>query len=366
MADSEPATAPSIHPDDSRALRRWFTVGSLLLVLVAVVLILRPMAMPIAWAAMLAFLMAPAHARLSKRLHNRPNASAAILTAVTPIAFFVPLILLGMAFADQVGEMGTSMQQNPSLIDPASWLDASRHPRIAGMAEWFSARTSLDMNDMRVYLGNSFQEWAGAVAGISGKVALNIAGTTLKFFLMLFVLFFMLRDGAGWFTRLSALLPLKQPRGQELFTRLGKVTRAVVYGCGVTAAVQGSLVGIGFAIAGLPGPVVFGVIATISALLPFGGAALVWVPGALYLLGSGHLGMGIFLLVWGGLISVSDNFIRPMIISRYTPVPTLLVFLGVIGGVAAFGLIGFIAGPVVLVLATELMRFAEGTLKRPD
>jgi predicted PurR-regulated permease PerM len=72
------------------------------------------------------------------------------------------------------------------------------------------------------------------------------------------------------------------------------------------------------------------------------------------------------MLVWGGVISVSDNFIRPLIIQRYTPVPTLLVFLGVIGGITAFGLIGFIVGPVILVLATELLRFAEGSLARSD
>ena len=76
--------------------------------------------------------------------------------------------------------------------------------------------------------------------------------------------------------------------------------------------------------------------------------------------------MGIFLLFWGGVVSISDNFIRPMIISRYTPVPTLLVFLGVVGGVGAFGPIGFIIGPVILVLATELLRFAEGSLTRSD
>jgi predicted PurR-regulated permease PerM len=130
--------------------------------------------------------------------------------------------------------------------------------------------------------------------------------------------------------------------------------------------VQGVLVGIGFAIAGLPGPVVFGVMASVLALLPFGGAAIVWLPAALYLLASGHVGMGVFLLAWGGVVSLSDNFIRPAIISRYAPVPTLLVFLGVVGGVSAFGLLGFIIGPVILVLATELLRYAEGSLSRRD
>jgi len=157
----------------------------------------------------------------------------------------------------------------------------------------------------------------------------------------------------------------KAPR-DKLFTRLGKVLRAVVYGCGLTALVQGILVTIGFAITGLSGPIVFGVLASLLALLPFGGAALVWVPGVLYLLATGSIGMAIFLLAWGGVVSISDNFIRPAIISRYTPVPTLLVFLGVIGGVAAFGPIGFIIGPVILVLATELLRYAEGSITRSD
>jgi len=90
------------------------------------------------------------------------------------------------------------------------------------------------------------------------------------------------------------------------------------------------------------------------------------VPGVLYLFATGSIGFGVFLVLWGLVVSVSDNFIRPVIISRYTPVPTLLVFLGVVGGVGAFGPIGFIIGPVILVLATELLRYAEGSLARGD
>ena len=96
-------------------------------------------------------------------------------------------------------------------------------------------------------------------------------------------------------------------------------------------AVLGTLVGIGFTIAGLPGPVVFGVLATVSALLPFGGAALVWLPGALYLLSSGHFGMGIFMLIWGVGVSSVDNFVKPWLISQGSEMPFLLIFFGVIG-----------------------------------
>ena len=153
---------------------------------------------------------------------------------------------------------------------------------------------------------------------------------------------------------------------EALFTRLGKVLRAVVYGCGLTALVQGTLVTIGFAIAGLSGPIVFGVLACVMALLPFGGAAWSGCPARSTCWPPGSMGWAIFMLAWGGVVSISDNFIRPIIISRYTPVPTLLVFLGVIGGVAAFGLLGFILGPVILVLATELMRYAEGSIARSE
>jgi predicted PurR-regulated permease PerM len=349
---------------DSLKLRRWFSIGVVAVVLLAIGVILRPFAIPIAWAAILAFLMFPLQQRLTRTFKGRNVLTAAILTALTPIAIFVPLSLLAMAFAKQLAALGAALQANADLFDLGSWLDPAQHPTTASWAGWLRARFDLHLADVQEYLRQGAQEWAGRLARSSGQVFLNTAGVVLRFFLMLFVLFFILRDGAMWFARLTSLLPLAEDKRDALFTRLGKVLRAVVYGCGLTALAQGTLVTIGFAIAGLSGPIVFGVLASVLALLPFGGAALVWVPGVLYLFATGHTGMGIFLLAWGGVVSTADNFIRPAIISRYTPVPTLLVFLGVLGGVSAFGPIGFILGPVILVMATELLRYAEGSLAR--
>jgi len=348
----------------SRVLRRWFTIGAVVLVMWAIWLVLRPMRMPIAWAAILAFLLYPLQQELTRRLKGRRSAAAGIITALTPVAIFAPLSLVGMAFAQQVSSLSTAVQANPDLLNFSSWVNPEAHPRFAQLAAWLSARFNITTAELGGHIASGFQSWLTVVAKSSGQLFLGTAGVILRFFLMLFILFFMLRDGSLWFGRFVALLPLAPGRRDALFTRLGKVLRAVVYGCGLTAIVQGTLVAIGFAITGLSGPVVFGVLATILALLPFGGAAVVWVPGVIYLFAAGHIGLAIFLLAWGGVVSISDNFIRPMIISRYTPVPTLLVFLGVIGGVGAFGPIGFIAGPVILVLATELLRFAEGSLTR--
>jgi predicted PurR-regulated permease PerM len=351
---------------NSRVLRRWFTVGAVVVLLLAAWLILKPMALPIAWGAILAFLMHPLQVRLTRRFKGRGTAAASVLTALTPVAIFAPLSLLSIAFAQQVGALATHLQQDTNLFDLTSWLDPQQHPRVAAFATWLSTRFDVQVADIQTWLRGGVQDWAGRIAKSGGQAFLATAGVLLRFFLMLFILFFMLRDGELWFTRLAGLLPLSRAQSSGLFTRMGKVLRAVVYGCGLTALVQGTLVSIGFAIAGLSGPIVFGVVASVLALLPFGGAALVWVPAMLYLLATGSFGWAMFMLAWGGVVSISDNFIRPAIISRYTPVPTLLVFLGVIGGVAAFGPIGFIIGPVILVLATELLRYAEGSIARSD
>ncbi len=351
---------------DSRTLRRWFTIAVVVVVVFAIWLVLRPFAMSIAWAAILAFLMFPLQIRLTQRLKGRGALAAGILTALTPIAIFTPLSLLALAFIQQIGALGTALQHNPTLFDVSSWLDPAQHPRVAAAAAWLSTRLELQLTDLPEYLRQGAQQWGSRLARSGGHVVLNVAGALLRFFLMLFVLFFILRDGPKGFARLSALLPLTAEKREALFTRLGKVLRAVVYGCGLTALAQGTLITIGFAIAGLSGPIVFGVLASVLALLPFGGAALVWVPGVLYLFGAGKIGFAIFLAIWGLIVSTADNFIRPVIISRYTPVPVLLVFLGVIGGVAAFGPIGFIIGPLILVLATELLRYAEGSVARVE
>jgi predicted PurR-regulated permease PerM len=351
---------------NSKVLRRWFTVSAVIILLLAAWLILRPMVLPIAWAAILAFLMHPLQVRLTRRFNGRRTLAASLLTGLTPVAIFVPLALLSIAFLQQVATLTGHLQQDSALFDLTSWMDPAQHPRVAGMATWITTRFDVQVADIQAYISEGVKTWAATIAKSSGHAFLITAAVLLRFFLMLFILFFMLRDGELWFTRVAALLPLSRGQSGALFSRMGKVLRAVVYGCGLTALVQGTLVCIGFAIAGLSGPIVFGVLATVLALLPFGGAALVWVPGMLYLLATGSFGWAMFMLAWGFVVSVSDNFIRPAIISRYTPVPTLLVFLGVIGGVAAFGPIGFIIGPVILVLATELLRYAEGSIVRSD
>jgi predicted PurR-regulated permease PerM len=140
---------------------------------------------------------------------------------------------------------------------------------------------------------------------------------------------------------------------------LASVTRAVVRGTVVTAMVQGLLLGIAFAIVGFPAPVVFGVMGAVLSVVPFGGTALVWVPALIILLAQGSYGRAGALLVFGIVVSTVDNFLKPVLISGHSPLPTLAVFIGVLGGLAAFGLIGLFLGPVIIALVLTLIEFAR-------
>jgi predicted PurR-regulated permease PerM len=190
-------------------------------------------------------------------------------------------------------------------------------------------------------------------------MVLGALNTTLAFLLMLFLLFFMLRDGRHFVVRIAHLLPIDHGRREQLFALVANTIRAVVYGSGLTALFQGALTGIGFALTGLPSPVVFGVLAGLLSLLPAGGTAFVWAPAVVVLLGTGRTGAALFMLAWGAVISISDNFLRPFLVSKHAHVSTLAVFMGVIGGAAAFGGIGLIIGPVLLTLVSALLGFVE-------
>jgi predicted PurR-regulated permease PerM len=176
---------------------------------------------------------------------------------------------------------------------------------------------------------------------------------------MLFILFFIIRDGRAMARLFSALVPLPADRREALATRLASVTRAVVRGTALTSMIQGLLLGIGFAVVGLPAPVVFGVLAAVLSVVPFGGTALVWVPALLAMLVQAKYGQAVGILVVGVIVSSVDNFIKPMLISGASPLPTLAVFIGVLGGLAAFGLIGLFLGPVVIALVLALIEFTR-------
>ena len=338
--------------------RSFFIVAAGILGL-AVWQVLAPFWGALAWSIVLAVLLAPVQTRLLALLGPRPSLAAALLTLLTPVVIFLPLVILGANFVEQGKSLLFELQHSSWRID-ATLLDRiEEYPVLGPVVAQLSEILDLDSTEITGFVISVGQTLLRYAADVGSQLVLGALNTTLAFMLMLFLLFFMLRDGHHLLQRLSNLLPVQAERREALFGLVANTTRAVVYGSGLTALIQGALTGIGFALTGLPSPVVFGVLAALFSLLPAGGTAFVWLPAALALAGMGRSGAALFMLAWGALISVSDNFLRPLLVSQHAHVSTLAVFMGVIGGAAAFGGIGLIIGPVLLTLVSSLLKFVE-------
>jgi len=310
------------------------------------------------WAGFLAFLLYPLNLRLRRRFHGT-GLAAATLTILAPFTILLPLSAVSIEFASQVSTLLQKLQKSAAELDIKSFSDLQQFPWIARANVWLDAHAGISAAQVQSWLISGTREVLQRAASMGGSFFIGALGSLFAFSIMLFLLFFFLRDGDVMVARARKLIPLDEARKERLFRQLGGVTRAIVVGTTVTALLQGVLVGIGFTIAGLPSPVVFGVLAALLSMLPVGGAALVWGPAAIWLFFDGRWGFGIFMAAWGVFITGLENFVRPQLISGRAKISALAVFIGVLGGIPAFGSIGIIAGPVVLSLTLALIEFAE-------
>lgn len=347
----------AVAPRD-RFYARSFALITTLILAFALMKIVQPFAGPLLWAIFLAFLIYPLHVRLTRRLKGRAHWSAFILTILVLVLVLGPLTALSAAFAAQVGDLLQFAQSTVADQTKRNVFELGNVPWLAGPLEWLETTFDINVAQVRGWMIEGSRTSLQWLASTGGKVFIGAVGTVVGFILMIFMLFFFVRDGAQMVATARELIPMANPYKAKLFNHLASVTRAMVYGTGLTALIQGILVGIAFLIVGLPSPLVFGVIAALAALLPVGGTALVWIPAAIVLAVQGRWGATIFMVIWGSLlVSLVDNVVRPMLVSGRASVGTLTVFIGVLGGIAAFGAIGLFLGPVVLALIIALIRF---------
>jgi predicted PurR-regulated permease PerM len=338
-------------------------VGVLLLsalLLYVVARIVAPLWQPLMWAVMIGALLAPLNARLADRLGGRPQLASSITTLGVLLLLLLPLLGMAAAVATQAKQLVSRI--NASSLSVSSSLDPSTYPVLARPLQWLEDTAGVTLEQIHAWVVAAARRLLEVVASSGGSVVLGAVGTMVSVVLTLFVLFFVLRDGPRFANTLVRMLPIEPQLRGKLRRHLIDVTRAVFMGIGLTAVAQGVLLGIGFAVAGLPSPLVFGVLAVLFALVPFVGPAILWIPAALWLLSQGQPYWAIFLTVWGVvLVGSVDNFLRPLLISGRAEVPTLAVFIGVMGGLSAFGFLGLFLGPIVLGLLVALFRFAAET-----
>lgn len=336
-------------------------IGAAGLAIVAFLLfkIIEPFLAPIAWALFIGFLLQPQQELLTRLLRGRASIAAFALTLLVLVLFLGPLTALAIAFARQAAGLAARLQGWVATQDPSTLQHLDRIPIVGSVLAWLEQNLAISTAHVQDWLIEGSRTFFQHLASYGGVAFLGAVGTVLSFTVMLFLLFFIIRDGCAIARLGAALVPLPPAQRDDLAERLSSVTRAVVRGTVVTAIVQGLLTGIAFAVVGLPAPVVFGVVAAVLSVVPFGGTALVWVPGVAALAVQGHYPQAAILVAFGVVISSVDNFLKPLLISGSAVLPTLAVFIGVLGGLVAFGMIGLFLGPVVIALVLALIEFSR-------
>lgn len=312
--------------------------------------VVRPFLQPLGWAAIFAVMLAPLERRLA-RWAGRSGA-AFLLTLAAAVVLVAPAVGVLSLLVREVALLSGAIQETGFIAETPERLEA--------FWETLRARVPFDLPDEPGDLvGQAVQKVGGAVAARAGAVLQNVASFVFSLVVMLFALFFFLRDGPALGAAIRELLPFAGPRRDRLVAQTRDLVVASVGAGLVVAAIQAVLGGVTFALLGLSAPVLWGVAMGFASLLPVVGSALVWVPAAVWLALTGELLRGFILAAVGaGIIGMVDNVVRPLILSGRTTVNGLVIFIGLLGGAAAFGFIGLVLGPVVLVAAGTLLEAA--------
>lgn len=337
---------------DSPLARRVVAFAFLVFILGLTLWVLSPFFVSLAWAGILAYVSWPIHQRLLNRLPERPNLVALLMTLGVAATLLLPLVWVMFTVALDVVAVTTTfkqlMAQGLPPLPPAvgtwpggAWFE-SQYQNVQGDAEWLHEQIGI--------LGFADTASLKVLVGGVGRIA-------AKFALAVFALFFLFRHGVNVLAQFRGVATRwLGDAARGYIQAVGVTVRAVVFGIVLTALAQGVLAGMGYWVAGIPAPALWGVITALISLIPFIGP-VVWIGLSLSLLAHGETQAAAGLFLWGALVvSWVDNLIRPLVISGPTRIPFLLVFLGVLGGINAFGLIGLFLGPVLLAVSVAIWR----------
>lgn len=331
----------------NEALERRSFLLMLALVTLLFLYLLKPFFNAVFWAAVVAVMFYPLQRRLQAHWKNRPNSVALATLATSVVIVIIPVLFVVGSFFQEGVDLYQRLQSGE--LDPGAYLDQIRN--AFPMVQNFFDRFGVDLDNLK-------QQLATGAVGASRFIAENamsLGQGTLQFFmslgLMLYVAFFLLRDGPELIAMIVRALPLGDEREHMLFAKFVEVTRATIKGNLVVAIIQGALGGIIFAILGIPGAFLWGVMMILLSLIPVVGAALIWGPVAIYLFATGEWVQGLVLVGFGiGVIGLVDNVLRPILVGRDTKLPDYIVLLSTLGGIGLFGMSGFVIGPLIAVL----------------
>ena len=322
--------------------------GALLLLGYLVYEIAEPFLVPLAWSAVLAIFFYPLYEQLLKKFH--PTPAAALGTLGVTLLLIVPALIVLFYTTKQAVDAGSRAQvvlQAPEKAVPSHVLD------------WLKNQLPESMQD--VDLSDPVKRAAGSVATFLaarlGGLVRNLFRFFLDLFVLIFALFFMFRDGEEIVRAVRHLLPFDASIPVHMVHESKELICASVAVGLLIASIQGALGGLAFTLAGVDTAIFWGVLMAFFSLVPVIGSALIWVPAALWLAFTGHVGKGLLVAaICGGVASVADNVIRPLLLRNRTHLNELLLFISVLGGIEVFGLLGLVAGPTIVAAAMGIFR----------
>ena len=328
------------------------TLAVLAILIVGCYLVLRPFLTALVWAAILCTTTWPLYLRLHVRLGGRDALAALAMVLLLSLLMLAPFIVVGATIADNAERMALWGRQLLASGPPEAPPWVASVPLVGVTVADYWNSMAHDTAQMLAFL-SQYVEPMRKFAVASGA---SVLGAVLQLALSIFIAWFMFRDGHAIAERLRIVGErIAGARGTHLALVAAATVRGVVLGILGTALVQGVVAAIGFWIAGIRAAPLLGLLTFVLSPVPVG-PPMVWVPAGLWLINEGETGWGLFVLLWGVLVvSTIDNVIKPLIISRGSVLPFMLVLLGVLGGAVAFGFIGVFLGPVLLAVGYALV-----------
>lgn len=333
-------------PSDSSGTQGKALLALVLAVTVLFAAVLSPLAGGILWAVFIAVVFSPLHERGVRALRGRRGWASLATLAVIIVSVLLPMALLAAAVTHEATAFYARFKSGD--IQLADYFQRVLAVLPEWARGWLSRIGVEDLPALQAKIAQSLgrsSDWLTARAFVIGQGTLDFV---IEFFVMLYLLFFLLRDGRDLADRAASALPLKPEHTKRLLDQFAIVVRATVKGNVVVALVQGALGWLAFWFLGIGGALLWGAVMALLSLLPAVGAALVWAPVAIYLVATGSVLPGLGLTAWGVLvIGLVDNVLRPILVGKETRMPDWLVLIATLGGLSLFGPSGFVIGPVI-------------------
>ena len=345
-----------------RTLRTAFVLLLVVGVSVLFLAVAWPFLKPLLLGAMLAGLSRPLYIWMKRMLGGRASLAAALtllllfILVAGPISAFVGIVVQQAVSVSEHAIPWVKQHFGPgSTFNAHDWL-VQRFPALASYIP--------DEAQIMERVGVAAQSVGGFLVAGASRMTAGTAAFLLNLFVMIYAMFFFLRDGRKILEKIFYYTPLNHDDEVRVLERLTSVTRATIKGTLVIGIIQGALAGLGFWVAGIDGAAFWGTIMAILSIVPGIGAALIWIPGVIYLFLTGQTLAATLLAAWcAAVVGTVDNILRPTLVGKDAKMPDLLILVGTLGGLFLFGPIGFIVGPIVCGLFLTVWEIYGTTFK---